>query len=122
MPNTQVSPTLLTLPQELLFRIRYHIHSLSDHVNFSLTCRAIYGLYDNSFWEFACARAGFGMKIQRPDQVHKLKNKQDQLWPWAGLARIIAKDRTFFRLYQNYKNLPNFGMLSQDPNLSDDFH
>lgn len=101
--------TLVNLPRELLIRIRYHIHSLSDHVNFSLTSRATSALYDKHFWEFACASAGYGMKIARPDQVHKLRYKQHRLWPWAGLARVIVKDRAFFRPYDIYKTFRNYG-------------
>lgn len=86
----------ISLPKELLLRIRYHTHSLSDHVNFSLTCKSTYTLYDSSFWEYALKVSGWGVKNLRENQEAILKDKSQQLYPWAGLARIVVEDKELF--------------------------
>lgn len=86
----------ISLPKELLLRIRYHTHSLGDHVNFSLTCKTIYTLYKSSFWEYALKVSGWGFKNLREDQEAILKDKSQQLYPSAGLARIVVRDKKPF--------------------------
>ena len=61
--NAMSATSILSLPRELLEKIRSHIHSLQAHVNFSLTCRGTYKLYDDQFWRFACITSGWGLRV-----------------------------------------------------------
>lgn len=59
---------LTSLPREILYNIRYHIHNLQSHVNFSLTCRLAYDLYDDRFWKFACLALGWGLSQPKEER------------------------------------------------------
>lgn len=88
---------LCSLPLEVLLFVRSHIHTLADHVHFSMTCRATYRLYDMDFWHFACATSGWGIRQLSVDNFSSLAGMSDsareaRLWPWAGLARIVVYD------------------------------
>lgn len=100
--------SLLSLPKELLLRVRFHIHGLPSHVSFSLTCRSTYYLYDTAFWAFACTTAGFGMRTLRPEQVSRGASMDSQLWPWAGLARIVVRDSDLFKGHEEYAYLHKY--------------
>lgn len=90
------------LPYEMHKRIKAHIHSLEDHVNFSLTCLTTKALYDDDFWKFACMSAGWGMldlsgKTKAAIAAHQAKGNAVQIW--AGLARVLTEDARNFKDY-----------------------
>lgn len=94
--------TLLSLPREMLERVRSHMHSLQDHVNLSLTCRALKGLYDDHFWKFACISAGWG--IIKPTAKTKKAMESSGLGEqvlWAATARIVVKDAEIFKHHED---------------------
>ena len=96
---------LLALPHEMLARIKSHIHSLADHVHFSLTCRTLKDLYDDKFWKFACMSAGWGL-LQTTAKTTKAIEKSkfaDKAELWGGLARLVVKDADRFETFEDVK-------------------
>jgi hypothetical protein len=90
---------LLALPHEMLARIKSHIHSLADHVHFSLTCRTLKDLYDDKFWKFACMSAGWTMLQMTSKTKSAVASEQDKgktVELWAGLARVLVEDACRF--------------------------
>ena len=64
--------TLLSLPNEMLLRVRSHLHSLQDHVYFARACKTTQSLYNEDFFKFAVQGSGWGrtavdQKAQRSD-------------------------------------------------------
>lgn len=94
---------LCELPKELLLKVRSHIHSLHDHVQFSLACKTTYNLYDDDFWRFACFTSGYSIKIKSPQATkafNAAKEKDPAISIWAGLARVVVADEPTFKGYK----------------------
>lgn len=99
---------LPSLPKELLHKIRSHIHSLHEHVQFSLTCKATYSLYDEDFWRFACTSSGWSLSAKIAERVHAQLDAGDAastppLCPWAALPRNVVADEKTFKGYEDIK-------------------
>ena len=102
---TTATQSLLALPHEMLARIKSHLHSLADHVNFSLTCKTLKELYDDKFWRFACMSAGWGM-LETTATAKKAIEKSglgDKVELFAGLARVLVKGAEVFKDFKEVK-------------------
>ena len=88
---------LLSLPRELLTLVRTKIHTLRDHVNFSLACRATSDLYDESFWKFACIVSGWGIPLDLQCSLAGERAKGVEIRPYTAIARAIIEDARSFR-------------------------
>ena len=87
----------LDLPDEMLLKVKSHIHTLEGHVYFSQTCRTFAGLYpdDEKFWQPAMILAGWGMPKRYKARLDKAGIKA----PWRALAFAVVKDAAHFRCF-----------------------
>ena len=79
--------TLLSLPNEMLLRVRSHLHSLQDHVYFARTCKTTQSLYNEDFFEFAVQSAGWGL----------IAGAQVDATTWQKLASTLVANARLFR-------------------------
>ena len=79
--------TLLSLPNEMLLRVRSHLHSLQDHVYFARTCKTAQGLYNEDFFKFAVQSAGWG----------SIAGAQVDATTWQKLASTLVANARLFR-------------------------
>ncbi|KAK9896494.1 hypothetical protein P389DRAFT_171686 [Cystobasidium minutum MCA 4210] len=97
------APSLQEFPDQVLLMIRSYMHSLQEHVTFSLLCRATFKLYETQFWRFACMSSGWGiMSLSSEKKKKLLEDSADPAlrnaveWPWAGMARVVVADAPHF--------------------------
>lgn len=81
--------TLLSLPNEMLLRVRSHLHSLQDHVYFARTCKTAHGLYNEDFFKFAVRSAGWSL----------IAGAQVDATTWQKLASTLVANARLFREY-----------------------
>lgn len=89
---------LLVLPNEMLLRVRSHLHALQDHVYFSRTCKSIRELYSEEFFEFAVKSAGWGRTLSEQVQANVTRTWQ------AFASTLIANGRIF----KDNKDIPKW--------------
>ena len=98
---------LLMLPDEILLRIRFHLHTLQDHVYFSRTCRTIRDLYDEDYFKFALTAAGWG---RSPFDWSTNRSRTDPVW--RELAGNIVADA---RAFETYGDIPKWATQECEP-------
>ena len=87
--------TLLSLPNEMLLRVRSHLHSLQDHVYFARTCKTTQSLYNEDFFRFAVRSSGWGRTAV--DQKVQTGNEGRA---WTTLAGRLVEDARIFQLFE----------------------